>query len=233
MSTITLPVYGGMFDSTEVVEEVGGFPRGDKAVDSEFFAKMISCFYKDGVLGTSSFAVTPGSGLTVQVSSGVAWIRGYMAWQKTAASLTLAAGSTWSICLRLNQAAGEFTLVATDESPLNTANVRDLILAEVTVPSGASSISASSILDTRTDANKCGVVTSTVDALGIVENASNANMLGGYAASAFLRRTGGTMTGTLKAASDTTGAAVVRNISYGTTIPSTLQNGDLFVLIGD
>lgn len=33
MAEITLPVYGGMFDSTEVVETVGGFPRGDKAVD--------------------------------------------------------------------------------------------------------------------------------------------------------------------------------------------------------
>ena len=41
---------GGMFDSTSVVETVDGFPRGDKAVDAAFFARMLRCFYRDGVL---------------------------------------------------------------------------------------------------------------------------------------------------------------------------------------
>ncbi len=42
MAIISAPVYGGMFDSTSVEETVGGFPRGNKAVDSAFFAKLIS-----------------------------------------------------------------------------------------------------------------------------------------------------------------------------------------------
>ena len=41
---------GGMFDSTSVVETVDGFPRGDKAVDAAFFARMMRCFYRDGVV---------------------------------------------------------------------------------------------------------------------------------------------------------------------------------------
>ena len=235
MAIITQPVYGGPFDSTEVVEEIGGFPRGDKAVDAAFFAKMISCFWADGVLGPSSFAVVPGTGLTVTVSPGVAWIRGYMAWQKTPLSLTLAAGKTWSVRLRLNEAVGEFSLVAADDgsAPLDTAQAKDLVLAEITAAQGASSIDAAAINDTRADRNKCGIVTSTVDALSAVETASNAHMLGGYASSAYLRRSGGTMTGALLASADVTGAAVVRNIAYGTAIPASLRNGELFVLLAE
>ena len=41
------------------------------------------------------------------------------------------------------------------------------------------------------------------------------------------------MTGTLRAASDTTGASMVRNISYGTTVPTTLADGELFIQLAD
>ena len=65
---------GGMFDSTSVVETVDGFPRGDKAVDAAFFARMLRCFYRGGL------AVVPaGGGIAVQVRPGVAWIGGRMA----------------------------------------------------------------------------------------------------------------------------------------------------------
>ena len=51
----TINVPGGMFDSTKIVETADGFPRGDKAVDAAFFARMMQCFYSDGV-------VRPGDG---------------------------------------------------------------------------------------------------------------------------------------------------------------------------
>ncbi|MCR4905699.1 MAG: hypothetical protein K6A33_06420 [Clostridiales bacterium] len=228
------PVNGGMFDSTQAVEEVGGFPRGDKAVDAAFFAKMFSCFYKDGIIGDNSFRVTAGSGLTVQVAPGVAWAYGRMAWQQTALTFTLGAGKTWTILLRLNTAAGEFTCVATDSGaglPSRTDSVCDLILAEVTIPAGAASITE--ITDTRTDAAKCGVVTSAVEALGTVNTAQNATMLGGSPASDYLKKSGGTMTGALRAAADTSGASVVRNISYGSTVPVSLADGELFIQLAD
>ena len=228
------PVNGGMFDSTQAVEEVGGFPRGDKAVDAAFFAKMFSCFYKDGIIGENSFRVTPTSGLSVQVAPGIAWAYGRMAWQQSALTFTLGAGKTWTILLRLNTAAGEFTCVATDSSaglPNRTESVCDLILAEVTIPAGASSITA--VTDTRADTAKCGVVTSAVDALGTVETARTAQNLGGSAASAYLKKSGGTMTGALRAAADTAGASVVRNISYGATVPASLANGEIFIQLAD
>jgi len=234
MADIISSVYGGMFDSTEVVETVNGFPRGNKAVDSSFFAKMISCFYNNGIFGEDSFSVTPDAGLAVKVSSGIAWIRGYMAWQKEASVLTLAAGKTYAIVLRLNSAQGEFSLVASeniDSVPQNSDSVCDLVLAYAAIPSNTIAITANMITDTRGDSSLCGVVTSTIDSLAYAANAENANMLDGHLASEFLTKSGGTMTGNLKAASETLGAQVIRNIGYGKSLPSSLAEGELFILL--
>ncbi len=229
MADISKAVYGGMFDSTSVAETVNGFPRGNKAVDSAFFAKMIECFYRDGVLG-DSFGISAGGGMTVTVGTGIAWIRGYMAWQKEAVSLTLTPG-TWNILLRLNLAVGEFTVIATESGAVNTDLMRDLVLGKVVIPAGSTAVTASMISDTRGDRAKCGIVTSTVDALEAVETAQNAYMLGGVSSDSYLKRSGGVMTGSLTAAKDSTGKMTVRNIGYGTSLPDTLADGDLFILL--
>ncbi len=233
MAIISAPVYGGMFDSTAVEETVGGFPRGNKAVDSAFFAKLISCFYSDGILGADSFRIIPGGGMKITAQAGVAWIRGYMAWLKSSLNLTLTPGAAYSIVLRLNVPAGEFTLCATTDPPQSTDSIKDLVLAEVSVPSGAASVTAAMISDTRTDGGKCGIVTSSVDALKSCATAQKAKMVGGASASAFLKRSGGVMTGKLTAAAEKTGASVVRNISYGTVMPASLKEGEIFILLSE
>ena len=39
MTEFIVPINGGMFDSTEVVETVNGFPRGNKAVTLRFLQR--------------------------------------------------------------------------------------------------------------------------------------------------------------------------------------------------
>ena len=241
MAEIVLPVYGGMFDSTTVVETVNGFPRGDKAVDSSFFAKMISSFYSDGILSGGDYAhdgfhITPAGGLTVTVAPGIAWIRGYMAWMQEPQTLTLSAGHHYTVVLRLNTASGEFTLVAAEDDtavPMNTDLIRDLVLAEITIPGGYSSIAEGMITDTRADLGKCGFVTCSVDALQTVPFAENAGSLGGIRENMLLRKSGGTMTGLLTAVTETTGISTVRNIAYGSTLPDILEDGEIFILLAD
>ncbi len=241
MADITLPVYGGMFDSTTVVDTVNGFPRGDKAVDSSFFAKMISSFYSDGVLSggdyaQSGFRITPAGGMAVTAAAGIAWIRGYMAWLQTAQSFVLRAGHSYTVVLRLNTASGEFSLVAAEDAsglPTDTELIRDLVLAEITVPSGCTVLTEAMIRDTRGDIGKCGFVTCTVDALQTVPFASDAGAVGGVPESALMRKTGGTMLGNLTAAPETTGISVVRNIAYGTTLPDVLDEGEIFILLSE
>jgi len=235
MAESIISVYGGMFDSTEVVETVGGFPRGNKAVDSDFFAKMISCFWSDGVLGEDSFRVSAAGGKQITVSSGIAWIKGYMAWQKTDATYTLSAGKQYTVALRLNRAVGEFSLVLADESyELQRGDeVYDLVLATVATQAGATSVRDADIRDTRGERDLCGIVTSTVDALRTVERAEDANNLGGVPAADYVKKSGGVMTGELRAASESAGKCVVRNIGYGVTLPENLADGELFVLTAE
>lgn len=234
MAEIIIPVNGGMFDSTRIIETVEGFPRGDKAVNAEFFAKMISCFYKDGVWRENSFVPSVKSGMNLKISSGVAWIRGYMAWEKEETTVSLAAGANYAIVLRLNIAEGQFSIIATTETasvPQRTESVVDLVLAQVNIPADAVEITSDMITDTRGDTAKCGYVTGAVEALGTIDNAQNANMLGGESADKYLKKSGGTMTGMLRAISVAGGASAVRNIGYGYTVPDTLPEGDLFILI--
>ncbi len=241
MADIILPVFGGMFDSTTVVETVGGFPRGDKAVDSSFFAKMISSFYSDGILsggeyGQNGFLITPAGGLTVSVAAGIAWIRGYMAWMKEPQTLVLSAGHSYTVVLRLNTASGEFTLVAAEDAsslPMDTELIRDLVLAEIHVQGTQTVITAGMITDTRADIERCGFVTCTIDALQSVPFAVDAGSLGGVRENAFLRKAGGAMTGTLTAAKEATGVSAVRNIAYGTTLPDILEEGEIFILLSE
>ena len=236
MADIINPINGGMFDSTEVVETVSGFPKGNKAVDSAFFAKMISSFYKNGVLHDGGYAVTPSEsgGLNVTVKNGVAWIKGYMAWLGEDTEVELEAGKDYAALIRLNIPAGEFKLIVTENTaliPIRTDSISDLIIAEISVPAGADEITASMITDTRGDQEKCGYVSNAVDGLGEALHSVDSDKLGGSDASDYLKKSGGILTGTLKAASGSGEAARVRNISYGTVVPSTLAEGEIFIQI--
>lgn len=241
MADIILPVFGGMFDSTTVVDTVNGFPRGDKAVDSSFFAKMISSFYSDGILAAGDYAqngfkVVPAGGLTVTAAPGIAWIRGYMAWMQEAQSFVLSAGHSYSVVLRLNTASGEFTLVVTETTssvPVRTEQICDLVLAEIRIPSGSAELTESMIRDTRSNLEKCGFVTCTVDALQTVPFAEDAGSVGGIPGNALVRRDGGTMNGNLRAAPEMTGISVVRNIAYGTALPDVMEEGEIFILLSE
>ena len=234
MADIINQINGGMFDSTEIVETVGGFPRGNKAVDSAFFAKMISSFYKDGVLHDGGYEVRPSGGLGITVTHGVAWIKGYMAWLTDDTTVSLENGKNYAVLIRLNIAAGEFRLIVTDDTdsvPIRTDGVCDLIVAQVSVPDGAAAITWDMITDTRADENLCGYVSNAVDGLGEALHSADSDRLGGDTAGSYLKLSGGTMTGSLVACAGSGGSRAVRNISYGTVIPKTLADGDIFIQI--
>jgi len=234
----TIAVYGGMFDSTSIVETVDGFPRGDKAVDAAFFAQMMRCFYSDGVIRPTdgSMAIVPGEGLTVQVSPGCAWVYGHMAWIREVVQLPVDAGHIYGICLRLHRTAGYFTLEAIEDPqnlPRREEDVWDLLLGTIEIPGGSGAITASMITDKRYDSAVCGAVMSSADSLQAVAYASDSGAVGGVTADNLLPKTGGVMTGMLRAANDGTGVSAVRNIRYGYTLPESLAEGEIFLLLSD
>ena len=162
----TKNVVGGPFESSSVVETVNGFPRGDKAVDAAFIASMVSCFISDGIFPNpaDSFKVSPGDGLTVSVSPGYAWAKGYMARLDEALSFDVTPGYQYTVFLRQNISSGESSVMLFQGTaaglPVRSKYVHDLILAEVTVTSAADAVTSGMILDKRSDSEVCGYITS-------------------------------------------------------------------------
>lgn len=233
----TIDVLGGMFDSTTVVETVDGFPKGDKAVDAAFFARMMQCFYSDGVVRPAAghLQVLPGDGMRLQVTPGCGWIDGHMGWLTETATAYVEAGHSYLVTLRLHKTDGKFTLCFLEDQSAITRNdtLWDLLLAVVTVPGDAVTVTSSMIQDKRMDGTVCGAVNSPIDGLDAVSYAAEAGSVGGVAGSELVPRSGCTMTGTLVAKNDTTGAPAVRNIRYGTALPSSFTEGEVFILLAE
>ena len=155
----------GFFDSTEIVEEVGGgYPRGDKAQDAEFFAGFFSDIIGDGVLPSpsSAFQVLPQSGMQVQMRPGKCYIHGYMAWDKEVETLTVTAGTTVYAVFRLNTDSGEITRLLS-ESIQRSGSIYDLAVARITAPAGTVEVTDAMIEDLRSDPDYCGYVQKITD----------------------------------------------------------------------
>ena len=70
----------GLFDSTEIVQSVNGYPQGNRAETADFFAQYFANFISNGVFANPStnFKVMAQSGLTVVVRPGSCFINGYI-----------------------------------------------------------------------------------------------------------------------------------------------------------
>lgn len=132
------------------------------------FASYFSLFVGNGVFGspTNQLKVIPGTGMKVIVSPGWAFINGY--WYHNDEELELTVPSNISSSSRVDSVVCRWDSterkisigyqVGTTEVVRNSITY-DLKLAEVTVLSGASSVSGSKMTDTRTDETVCGFVT--------------------------------------------------------------------------
>ena len=139
---------------------------------AEFFASLIG----NGVSADyeNSFQVVPSSGLTVNVSSGFAWINGF--WAKNDSAYAIAESAAPSsgyrqdlIVLRFNRSDRSIiptliqgTVSSTTPAPMpaysRTAAQYDLVLAAINLSAGSSAITASMITDLRANENYCGIV---------------------------------------------------------------------------
>jgi hypothetical protein len=140
----------------------------DKEYAAEQFASYFALFIKNGVFGspTNQLKVSASSGMNIKISPGWAFINGY--WYYNDEDLILPVSQNLSstvrkdsVICRWNNSDRKITSAVNTGSTeiTRTESYYDLKLAEISVASGAVSITDSSITDTRTDENVCGLVT--------------------------------------------------------------------------
>ena len=152
----------GPFDSTTVVEEIDGFPRGDRAITAEELAAVNAAMISDGVAKKvgDGFRVTADgtSGTALTVGSGFCMIRGRYAIDGAAAELDVgfsADDRTIIIAQRLDVTVAEtaginkIALTSPGQSPTETATIKELWLARVVIPGGTVNITQAMITDLR------------------------------------------------------------------------------------
>lgn len=175
----------GLFDSTEIVETIDGYPKGNRAETADFFAKYFSNFISNGIFAKpiTNFQVTSSGGMTVSIKPGSCFINGYMAWDETSEDHSFTAESAaheYYLVQRLYLPDGTITKTwLTDPDvtaiPVRTATTHDLIIAKVSVPANAKEITDSMITDYRFDTEKCGIVHGVVDQLDTSDIARQLN----------------------------------------------------------
>lgn len=152
---------------------------GDRKYDAQSFEKWLKKFFTSGVF-EGDLQVLASSGMTVQVQTGYSNVNGKVGLFETATNVTLsAANSRYSridtIIIERNDVdrviqIDKVTGAYTGENPQPTAPIWDetqgiyqLVLAQIYVGAGVSSISQEDITDKRTDTTVCGYIAGTVN----------------------------------------------------------------------
>lgn len=144
--------------------------NGDREYDSADFVDYFTAMMPNGVFDepTGQLKVSPGDGLNLNVSAGRAFINGRWYTNDDVLSVPINVNSTAStrydaVCVTLDLRERKMSVTVRENVGMNVTPRKegeqiDLILAVVSVQSGASSISQTDIRDTRSDSSLCVLV---------------------------------------------------------------------------
>ena len=149
---------------------------GDRKYNADFLARWIASIISNGVYNGELAVTADGSGMTVTIPAGRAWINGYhyrnddnMILPIDNADGVLHRKDT--VILRWDVNARSITAQVLKGTPASSpiapqitrsAEQYDLKLAEISIPAGTTAITQSLITDTRLDNDVCGIVTGAV-----------------------------------------------------------------------
>lgn len=151
----------------------------DRTYKAEDWAEYFASFIGNGIFPVPStgLQVVAGSGMNVTVRAGKAWINGYF-YQNTGdltVQLATADGQLkridrivvqWNLTNRTISTkvkSSGFSASPTAPAVQRDADIFELVLADVTVAAGVTSITQSAITDQRLNTSLCGVVAAVVD----------------------------------------------------------------------
>ena len=159
----------------------------DRVYNAEQFAAYFASFIANGIFGDSMGELVvlenQQANMSVDVSSGQAWINGW--WYRNTEELNLQIAIADGVLnrkdvvvLRWGNTERDMWLQVIQGEPSGepiTPEIRrdadyyDLKLCEISIPAGTSAITQSLITDTRLDNNVCGLVTGVVDQIDTTE----------------------------------------------------------------
>ena len=153
--------------------------KPDRAYKAEDWDRHLKDLISNGIFagGTNLQVAADGSGMSVVLNIGAAWINGkhYLNDQAITFQIDAADGAlnrADRIVIRLDTAGryikaqykkGSFASTAVPPDLQRDADGWELCLADVSIPAGTTAISQSLITDTRLDNDVCGIVTGVVD----------------------------------------------------------------------
>lgn len=155
--------------------------NSDRTYDADSFEEWLKKFFTTGVFN-GDLQVTPASGMVVNIGTGYANVNGKVRFFDNASTKTVAAASgTYpridTIVVRRDNTNRQITLeyVAgqyngqspAPTAPTRTGGIYEIVLAQIYVDVGATSITAADITDKRPDSTVCGWVTGTVDSVDV------------------------------------------------------------------
>lgn len=147
---------------------------GDRKYNAEDMSNFYGQLIGNGVLSKegASLQVTAGTGLSVNIAKGWAWINSHWFYNESELNLIVPTRANYdqyySVVLRLydgdQQDSRKIVPEMVEETtPTRTDVIYDLILAKVYVPANATNVAGSNITDTRADTNLCGWVTGLIE----------------------------------------------------------------------
>lgn len=153
----------------------------DRIYDADSFSEWLYKFFTTGVFN-GDLQVTPSSGMVVSVGTGYANCEGKVRFFDTSTTVTLSpASGTYpridTIVVRRDDTNRQITIeyvtgtyngnTPSATAPTRAGGIYEIVLAEIYVDVGATSITAADITDTRSDTTVCGWVTGTVDSVDV------------------------------------------------------------------
>lgn len=149
--------------------------NGDRKYDADSFSNWLKKFFTTGVF-VGDLQVTANDNMSITISGGYANIDGkVMMWEEPTTLDITTANATYNridtVVVERNDTDRQFyikviTGSATDtptaNTPVRTKSIHQLVLAEIHVPTGATSITQADITDKRPDTEVCGFVAATV-----------------------------------------------------------------------
>lgn len=157
--------------------------NNDRVYNAEQMSNIFEGLITDGVYASvgDKLAVSPSSGMAVQIGSGRGWFKRRWVDNSSPYQLTLEASDVTlnrycAVCVRVDTTDGvrsavpylkysDYATTPTKPTMTRSEKVNEYCLAYVYIPAGSSAVTAANIEDTRGNNNLCGWVTGLIEQL--------------------------------------------------------------------